>query len=141
VCTQSSFAILQGPLISLIPKNCEENWLILLKLFFVHNHSGSLSVNLFLCIVISKRYLLKKRKTNNEFIRWFHKFSVTTNLCIFHEIEFVYLLLCTVNINKNIRFQRKKNHRFLLGETIGWICYLVSLNSISKTKFLIVNSI
>ena len=35
----------------------------------------------------------------NKFIRWFHKFSVTTNLRIFQETEFVYLFLCTVNVN------------------------------------------
>ena len=31
----------------------------------------------------------------------------TTNLRLFfHENEFVYLLLCTVNVNKNIQFRR-----------------------------------
>ena len=29
-----------------------------------------------------------------DFIRWFHEFSVTTNLQIFQEVEFVYLFLC-----------------------------------------------
>ena len=32
--------------------------------------------------------------TRYEFIRWFYKFSVTTNLQICQEIEFVSLFLC-----------------------------------------------
>ena len=35
---------------------------------------------------------------DNPFIRWFHEFSVTTNLQIFRETELVYLFLCTVNV-------------------------------------------
>ena len=39
-----------------------------------------------------------------EFITWFHEFSVNTNILIFQGTEFVYLFLCTVNINNNINF-------------------------------------
>ena len=39
---------------------------------------------------------------DNRFIRWFHEFSVTTNLLIFCETEFVHLFLCTDNDNNNI---------------------------------------
>ena len=42
-----------------------------------------------------------------EFIRWFHEFSVTTNLWIFQETELVYLFLYTININNNIHFVEK----------------------------------
>ena len=42
-----------------------------------------------------------------EFIRWFHEFSVTTNLLIFQETELVYLFLYTININNNIHFVEK----------------------------------
>ena len=36
---------------------------------------------------------------NIEFIRWFHEFSVTTNLRFFQETKFVYLFLCNVDVN------------------------------------------
>ena len=32
--------------------------------------------------------------------RWFHELSLTTNLRIFSETEFVYLFLCTVKVEK-----------------------------------------
>ena len=38
---------------------------------------------------------------NIEFIGWFHEFSVTTNLLIHQETEFV----CTKNVNNNIQFR------------------------------------
>ena len=52
-------------------------------------------------------------ETYIEFITWFHEISVTTNLQIFQETEFVYsfLILCTVNSLKNIRSNK-------IGETI-----------------------
>ena len=43
-------------------------------------------------------------KSNVEFIRWCHEFSVSTNLRIFRETEFVYLFLCTVNVSIYIDF-------------------------------------
>ena len=42
---------------------------------------------------------------DNPFIRWFHEFSVTTNLQIFRETEFVHLFLCTNNDNNDIHFR------------------------------------
>ena len=44
-------------------------------------------------------------ETYIEFITWFHELSVTTNLQIFQETEFVYLFLCTVNVKNNIHFR------------------------------------
>ena len=49
--------------------------------------------------------LLKQTSNDIEFIRWFHEFSVTKNLRIFQETEFIYLFLCTVNVNNNIQFR------------------------------------
>ena len=46
---------------------------------------------------------------NDEFIKWFHEFSVTTNVRIFRKNEFVYLFLCTVNVNNNNHFRRKNS--------------------------------
>ena len=50
------------------------------------------------------RTLSQKQKSEYyiEFTRWVHEFSVTTNLRIFQETEFVYLFLCTTNVNSNI---------------------------------------
>ena len=45
----------------------------------------------------------------NEFIRWFHDFSISMNLRIFRETEFVYLFSCTVNVNIYIHFLFKKS--------------------------------
>ena len=53
----------------------------------------------------------------NEFIRWFHEFSVTMNLQIVRETEFVCLILCTVNVNHEIQF-RKKNHGFVVTKLV-----------------------
>ena len=47
-----------------------------------------------------------------EFIRWLHEFSLTMNLWIFQETEFVYLFFCTVSVKNNIHFV-EKNHRFI----------------------------
>ena len=44
----------------------------------------------------------------------------TTNIRFFRETEFVYLLLCTVNINNNIQFRRlvvskySRNHMMII---------------------------
>ena len=43
-----------------------------------------------------------------KFIKWFHEFFVTTNLRNCQDTEFVYLFLCTVNVNNNIHFHWKK---------------------------------
>jgi hypothetical protein len=46
---------------------------------------------------------------NIEFIRWFHEFSVTTNLRIFQETEFAYLILANANVNNNNHFHSLQN--------------------------------
>ena len=50
-----------------------------------------------------------------EFIIWFHEFSVTTNLPIFQEHEFVYLFLCTNNVSNEFIFS-EKIRRFVLSD-------------------------
>ena len=52
-----------------------------------------------------KQILDRNPVTRFVFIRWFHEFSVTTNPRIFQETEFVYLSLCTINVNNNIHFR------------------------------------
>ena len=56
-------------------------------------------------------------KNSKNLTTCFHEFSVTMNLRIFCETEFVYLFLCTVNVNKNIRF-RWKIRRFVVTEFV-----------------------
>ena len=55
--------------------------------------------------ICNRLFSIKNAKISNEFIRWFHEFSVTTNLRMFCEVEFVYLFLFTVNVNNNIHFR------------------------------------
>ena len=52
----------------------------------------------------NRLFSIKNAKLSNEFIRWFHEFSVTTNLRMFCEVEFVYLF-SVVNVNNKIHFQ------------------------------------
>ena len=47
--------------------------------------------------------------------RWFHEFSVITNLQIFQKTEFVYLFLCTVNVSITFIFSEKVR-RFVVTE-------------------------
>ena len=55
--------------------------------------------------------------TYNKFMRWFHEFSVTTNLRFFQETEFVYLFLCGTNVNNNT----EKICRFVVTEFVKTI--------------------
>ena len=68
---------------------------------------------------------------DNWFIRWFHEFSVTTNLQIFRETEFVYLFLCTDNDNNNIHF-RWKICRFVLTKLVKLSDEFVSNQSLNE---------
>ena len=42
-----------------------------------------------------------------KFVKWFYEFFVSTNLRNCQDTEFVYLFLCTVNVNNNIHFRWK----------------------------------
>ena len=49
-----------------------------------------------------------------EFVRWLHEFCLTTNLRIFPETKFVFLFLCTFDLNNNTCFFFEKNRKFVV---------------------------
>ena len=53
-------------------------------------------------------------KPFTELLIWFHEFSVTTNLRIFQENEFVYLFFCTVNVNNNGSNEKRNSLSIIL---------------------------
>ena len=84
-------------------------FIILLSISKESNERKSFFFQKILSLEISLQMTISsENENNNEFIRWFHDFSVTTNLRIFRETEFVLLFLCTVNVNSsNIPFRVK----------------------------------
>ena len=72
---------------NILPQNFLNRWLFLIRAYWNPKSRQS-------------AFPAEAAVTCIKFIMWFCEFSVTTNLQIFRDTEFVYLFLCNVCVNK-----------------------------------------